>query len=47
MNSKVTERKKKTGEAEGYFDRIARMYPMPPTVNPIRARRRNAAIGSE
>ena len=36
-------RKKWLGDA--YLDRIARMYPMPPSVNPSTAMRMNAVIG--
>ena len=36
---------KELGSALAYLDRIARMYPMPPSVNPIRAMRMNAVIG--
>ena len=38
-------KKRKGREAGSYFDRIARIYPTPPSVNPTRARRSKAAIG--
>ena len=37
--------KKLGGGVEVYLDRIARTYPMPPSVKPITARRINAVIG--